>query len=814
MCTDGCYSVSTVRRRERGAQGEQHARSSAQSKLPLLPHSRPTETHSHGQFKPFVDDEQPPPPPPSKLPTLTPNPGRKALTLKDASTPGAPAHTKDELAQSTKTPVPFRPAPVFSVFTPAADPVHERPAAARKEAGSEQPLKASSASPPELGGAVFTPFRDAGEPIKVFSRPSTRNENRPAVPPEPAPAPASTFKPFVDNAEEEDVAVAPAPAPVRKVLGERTPLRAAFAPPPEPVDDEPEEPEEASQLEDSYEEDSDDYDYNEPVPAEAELVPLPSDEGEGDSMFDDGEDLASRATPLGGRFGKFDVMTPIAERTLEYAASTRSTPNDTRSRPVAQRDAVEAAEQLAAELREEEEAERNGAGAGVAELEERTGTMSLSDALAITSSFQPPNPCNPFDPPVVRTLLSLIPPDSAFHDLKTRESARLDAMQRFAKKQGRKSGGPATKGAPDPRETCEVGLGDRRFSVVGKLGEGGFGAVFEAVDLDKQAELDDAVDDSSESDEDEDADGDAEDQTRFALKVVRPRNLWEFHVLRRIHRTLPSTLRRSLITPHTLYAFRDESFLVLELRKQGTLLDVVNRAGTLGVLQAGGGIEELLVIYFAIELLRVLEGLHRAGFIHGDVKIDNCLLRLEDGSGGRDAWPEAYDTAPESYWRGKGIKLIDFGRTIDTRLFPAGQQYIAEWPTDARDCLEIREGRPWTFQTDYFGLAGILYCLLYGKYIDASSVTAVSDDEKRYKIATPMKRYWQTDLWTKLFDLLLNPCLVREDGQLPLNDEVAELRVEMEEFLRANSNKRASGSLKQLMKKLEKLGLETPIKRD
>lgn len=76
-----------------------------------------------------------------------------------------------------------------------------------------------------------------------------------------------------------------------------------------------------------------------------------------------------------------------------------------------------------------------------------------------------------------------------------------------------------------------------------------------------------------------------------------------------------------------------------------------------------------------------------------------------------------------------------------------------------------------------------------------------------------MKRYWQTDLWTRLFDLLLNPCLVREDGQLPLNDELAELRVEMEEWLRANSNKRASGSLKQLMKKLEKLGLEIP-KRD
>lgn len=737
------------------------------------------------QFKPFVDEA-----PPSKLPTFTPNPGRKALSVKDAVTPAAPP--KDELAQSTKTPVPFRPAPVFSVFTPAADPANDRPAA-RKDAGPEQQvqLKASSISPPETG-SVFTPFRDPGEPIKVFSRPPTRNENAPASEPTPV-LQSNTFKPFVDGADEEA-----APAPARKVLGERPPLRAAFAAP--PVDDEPEEPEE-TELEDSYEDDEEDYD--EGVQHEAELVPLPSDETEGDSMFEDGEDLASRATPLGGRFGKFDVLTPIAERTLEYAASTRSTPNDTRNRP-AHQDPVEVAEQLAAELREEEEAEAlQRKSAGLAEIEERTGTMSLSDALAITSSFQPPNPCNPFDPPIVRTLLSLIPPDHGFHDLKQQDSGRLEAMQKFAKKQSRKSGGSTSKGAPEPRDTCEVDLLERRFTILSKLGEGGFGAVFEAVDLDKQVEMDDA----------DDMDEDAEEQTRFALKVVKPRNLWEFHVLRRIHRTLPAALRRSIITPHTLYAFRDESFLVLELRKQGTLLDVVNRAGTLGVLQAGGGVEELLVIYFAIELMRILEGMHRAGFIHGDVKIDNCLLRLEEGPGGRDAWPEVYDTAGDSYWSYKGIKLIDFGRTIDTRLFPAGQQYIAEWPTDARDCLEIREGRPWTFQTDYFGLAGILYCLLYGKYIDASSVTLVSDTEERYKIATPMKRYWQADLWTRLFDLLLNPCLLQEGGQLPLNDELAQLRVEMEDWLRANSNKRASGSLKQLMKKLEKLGLETP-KRD
>ncbi|KZT73683.1 hypothetical protein DAEQUDRAFT_735394 [Daedalea quercina L-15889] len=732
------------------------------------------------KFKPFVDEA-----PPSKLPTFTPNPGRKALSVKDAaSTPAQPA--KDELSQSTKTPGVFKPAPVFSaVFTPASDSSKDRPTA-RRDAGSDQqpPSRTKSTSPPE-SGSVFTPFRDPEQPIKVFSRPPTRNENTPV--PEPAPTPQSTtFRPYVDDVDEVT-------APMLPHQGEQAPLRAALIP--LPVNDKPEVVTRET-FEDSY-----DYEdeYDEGGQDEAGLIPVPSsEEGEDDSMFDDGEDLASRPTPLGGRFGKFDVMTPITERTLEYAASARSTPSDTRTGKAMHQDPVEVAEQLAAELRQEEKAEelQSKSAGSLAELEERTGTLSLSDALTAASSFQPPNPCNPFDPPVVKTLLSLIPPDHDFHDLRQQDSDRLEAMQKFAKKQSRRNSGNTTGRMTETLDTLEIDILDRRFGVAGKLGEGGFGAVFEAVDLDMQEELDEV----------DDIDEDAEEKCRVALKVVKPRNLWEFHVLRRIHRTLPSELRRSIITPQVLYAFRDESFLVLELRKQGTLLDVVNRAAVAGVTQQGGCLDELLVMFFAIELMRLLEGLHRAGFIHGDVKIDNCLLRVDDGPGSAAAWSSIYQPSGEGHWGYKGIKLIDFGRTIDTRLFPAGQQYVAEWPTDARDCLEIRQGRPWTFQTDYYGLAGIIYCMLYGKYIETASVTLAPQPETRYKLATPMKRYWQTDLWTRLFDLLLNPCLVREDGQLPVCNELAELRTEMEVWLQANCN-RASNTLKGLLKKLRVLGL-------
>ncbi|KAI0649123.1 hypothetical protein C8Q79DRAFT_493248 [Trametes meyenii] len=813
-------------------------------------------------FRPFVDENarrenQTPAPAPKMRPfvdpenanvsmsAFTPNPGRPALSAKDP--PGPPPSTRqDENARSLKKlvihtdPEDSKPPPVFSL-TPASATYRDRPQG-RWEIPTDDPDKAfrpPSARPENAGAVRFTPFTDENAP-KVFSRPVPKSEN--------SATPGPTFTPFVEKGIPAKQPLAPASSG-RPVLGERTPLRAVFAPPPTkqepqvgpvPEQDEREQSREASEpdtpttesegdpgareqfelerqrlrepltSESSEDADDDDYDRFEEGEGYAHVIDesVPIEGGE-DSMFDegyeyqgadgdgDGDDTGGYRGPLGGRLGQFDVMTPITERTFEYTMSTRGT--GTPNGLTVHRDAVEAAVQLAAELQEDRDDDEDE-GELVDQIEERTGTLSLADALGVASSFKPSNPCNPFDPPIVSTLLRLIPPDAGFHDLRASESQKLDALQKFAKKKTRRASGNSTSSRTmQDSETFEVRLQDRHFGVVDKLGEGGFGAVFEAIDLDLSRKNDSEDEDDYESD-DEDS-----EKNCVALKVVKPRNLWEFHVLRRIHNTLPTNLRQSIIAPQALYAYKDESFLVLELCKQGTLLDIVNRAPAAGITQQGACLDELLVMFFSVELLRLLEGLHRAGFIHGDVKIDNCLLRLEDVPGPASAWEGVYQPSGAGGWAHKGIKLIDFGRTIDTRLFPAGQRYVAEWPTDARDCFEAREGRPWTFQTDYYGLAGIIYCLLYGKYIEAASVVPASaptaDGQIRYKLATPFKRYWQGELWTRLFDLLLNPTLARPGGKLPVSDELGALRGEMEAWLQANCN-RASNSLKGLLKKV------------
>jgi checkpoint serine/threonine-protein kinase len=684
---------------------------------------------------------------------------------------------------------------VFSkVFTPVAKDEIQQPSEhppkpegqAVRENGA---LKSSSTKFPFLG--------DAQAPFKVFSRP---------------PEKVSVFSkpggvtPFVDGVSS-----------TASALSKRTPL-GTFVP-----------QRTGSEKVQAHSEDEDDQDEDVP----------PNTAVDYEEYTDEYE--SSHNAPFGGRFGQFNVMTPITERTLEYTSTGRFSIPDGDVSTLGEKmtfgepDAVVAAERLAAEVRRDNvfvsEHGRNTSNDDAtsassfippfrlsdghtilghdkvekdsrlqtitAQVEEKTGTLNLSDEVFGAPAFKPTNPCNPFDPSIISTLLSQLPPNPEHHH-SSHSSQLLDDLQKFARKPAK------ANGASTASRTFSLELGDKRFSVYEKLGEGGFGAVFAAKVVAPKFGGDDGGDDD-EDDEDEDEDDD--ESHRVAIKVVKPHNIWEFRMLHRAHECLPTRLRSSVIHPQALHTFHDESFLVLDLCTQGSLLDIINHAVPAGISQHGACLDELLVMFFTIELLRLLEGLHGAGIIHGDLKIDNCLVRLEDVPGGASHWAAQYDPAGAHGWNCKGIKLIDFGRAIDTRLFPRDQAFLADWPTDARDCVEMREGRPWTYQADYFGLAGIVYCMLYGKYIETSSVVRaaaaeVGEGTPRYKLAPGFKRYWQADLWTRLFDVLLNPCLVRPDGELPLPDTLALLRVEMEEWLQANCN-RSSNTLKGLLKKVE-----------
>ncbi|CAE6343568.1 unnamed protein product [Rhizoctonia solani] len=461
---------------------------------------------------------------------------------------------------------------------------------------------------------------------------------------------------------------------------------------------------------------------------------LPDQEEYDEPADDEDDEDDAPYVPMGGRLGHFNVMTPITERTCEFTTTMR------------------AAGSWRDEIAEDP--------VGEAEEEMRDPTLE---------------PINPFSPELLQELITQVPIPPSVQDLSHCQADQVDALIKF----GRSKKGdelPITLGETD------------EYSVVAKIGEGGYGAVFLAMYM--------------ADDDDEDDSGFVDDDTSVAMKAVRPADRWEYTVLSRLRAALPQHLLSSVIRPRRLYHYEDESFLIMDYCGQGSLLDTVNRSASCGFSPANTaqpGLDELLVMFFAIELLRLISAMHAAGFVHGDLKIDNCLLRTEDVPDEARAWSSKYDPTGEHGWSYKGIRMIDFGRGIDTNLFQPGQTFIGDWPTDQRDAIELREGRPWTFQTDYFGLAGIIYCMLFGKYIE--TVPYQDEERTKYKINMTLKRYWQTEIWSSLFDILLNPAAVRPEGDMPLTAELDELREKMEKWLVENCDK-GSRSLKSLLKKV------------
>ncbi|GAA5937986.1 uncharacterized protein JCM15063_005432 [Sporobolomyces koalae] len=405
-------------------------------------------------------------------------------------------------------------------------------------------------------------------------------------------------------------------------------------------------------------------------------------------------------------------------------------------------------------------------------------------------------PVDPYNLDLLRSQLAQLSTPITQHEnvvnLSTHTAGKLAELQKTAKKRANSKTKDRTGTFDD---AWELELDGEVFSVREKLGEGSFGAVFRIA-----FSSDDDNNDGQDSDASFDMDG---TELFLAVKVERPTNFWEFYVLDQMQARLDDRTIASIVAPHRLYAYADESYLLLDLCDRGSLLNAVNKAQEYRIAPPGAsttGVDELLAMFFVIELLRTLEAFHTAGFIHGDLKIDNCLLRFEDVEGGGPAWQSGYDPSGAHGWGQKGLKVIDYGRTIDLAMYEPGQQFSSNLKTDHFDCIEMRESRPWTFEPDYHGVASIAYCLLFGHYMETEATQASSAGGLSKRMPKQaFRRYHQVDLWTKLFDMLLNPRQVK--GTVPITDELRAVRNEMEAWLAANCNKNGK-SLKSLLSKL------------
>lgn len=445
--------------------------------------------------------------------------------------------------------------------------------------------------------------------------------------------------------------------------------------------------------------------------------------------------------------------------------------------------------------------------------------------------------CNPTDKGIRNTILNSLEPSLAtyagYHG-HVKDSNYASMIQKFVKTHIRKS-----KGHDEDFDTpiLEFPGAERSYIIRRELGAGAYAPVYLAESVDSLESLD------SDSDDEDSTFGSKDSRSktvspyeaaRYPFEAVKVENgassAWEFYMIRTAHDRLRHSADHvratdSIVRAHELHVHQRESFLVEDYRGQGTLLDLVNILRNDPITSSHhseGGLEESLAMFFSVELLRTVEALHANGVLHGDIKADNCLVRLDEPSENDPATAmslldlneQPSDTRDSTYyspnghygWRHKGLDLIDFGRSIDMHAFQPAVQFIADWKVGTHECNEIREARPWTHQIDLYGIAGTIHVLLFGKHIEsmaARSSAGGSGTTHTYRIRESLKRYWDRELWAEVFDLLLNPGAERwvqmeRDGGagevaspiLPVLHSMRHVRRNMEDWLSANAEKK------------------------
>lgn len=440
--------------------------------------------------------------------------------------------------------------------------------------------------------------------------------------------------------------------------------------------------------------------------------------------------------------------------------------------------------------------------------------LGVSKSTAAQQDVLPKGPliqdkqCNPVDEHIRQTILENVHPPlstyDGYHAELDRSFSRHAEIKKFTKAIAKAKNGGDRTGGSFVAPTIYFDGGDREYTVKRQLGEGAFAPVYLAESRNIGMEVDE---DEGPAQMGKGAFGALTRKPLEAIKMEDPPSAWEFYIIRQAHRRLGvSRAAESIIHAYEMRMFRDECYLVLEYRDQGTLLDLVNVARAEITSGGPGVMDEQLAMFFSIELLRTVEALHAKGIIHGDLKADNVLARL-DTSLPDGQWSSQYRADGSGGWSRKGISLIDLGRGIDMRAFRPDAQFIADWKTTEADCAEMREMRPWTFQVDYHGLAATIHSLLFGKYIETVAERGAAlgaGATKTYRLRESFKRYWQTELWAELFDLLLNPTkwMEQEEGQrLPVLRGMKRCREGMERWLEANCERGVG--LKGLVRRME-----------
>ncbi|XP_050752802.1 mitotic checkpoint serine/threonine-protein kinase BUB1 beta isoform X3 [Gymnogyps californianus] len=219
------------------------------------------------------------------------------------------------------------------------------------------------------------------------------------------------------------------------------------------------------------------------------------------------------------------------------------------------------------------------------------------------------------------------------------------------------------------------------------------------------------------------------DAKGFAIKVYSQPVPWDFYITLQLQERLNADFDQSFSVNCSCYLYQDGCAILHRDINRFTLGDVIRGCKS---------ITEEVILLVVYNLLGVVEKLHKAEIVHGDLSPDVFFL------GDRICDPFANDEMT------RALKIVDFSHSLDLRLqsqvsllnsFPVSQ-------TPHGKQLLAKSSLP--YQVDLVGIADIVHLMLFGDHVQ------VYQENSIWKISQNVSKTVDSDFWSKLFGRILN----------------------------------------------------------